>query len=96
MGLLDMQMQGATQPQVGLLGTMQPQGGRPQGVSPELQMAMQLSQNPTPQMVMQVIAQMQKSGVEGADEIAQYLQRAGDDPRAIKQIADAAVKALSQ
>lgn len=101
MGLLDMGGAQPSQPQGGLLGAFQggqPQGAAPaqQGSSPELQMAMQLAQNPTPQMAQQIVAQMRKAGMPEADQIAQFLAQAGEDPQAIKQIADAAVKALSQ
>lgn len=95
MGLLEGAM-GAQAPQMGgLLGGLG--GGAP--ASPTqgggLQMAQQLAQNPTPQMAQQIIQQMRQSGMEGTEEIAKILTQVGDDPEAIKQIADAAIKALS-
>lgn len=95
MGLLDMAGAQSSQPQGGLLGGFQA-GAQAKPQSPELAMAMQLVANPTPQMAQQIIAQMQKSGMEGADQLSQILAQVGDDPAAIKQVAEAAVKALSQ
>lgn len=84
---------GAQVPTGGLLGGAQPQA--PKAGGDPLQLAQALAQNPTPQTAQAVIAQMRSSRMEGADQIAQILQQAGDDPEAIKAIAMAAIQALS-
>lgn len=90
-------MMGAQAPTGGLLGGAQPQPApqsQQSSVNP-LQLAQALAQNPTPQTAQAVIAQMRSAGMEGADQIAQILQQAGDDPEAIREIAMAALQALS-
>lgn len=94
MGLLDGAMSQQQPMQGGQFGGM-PGGQQQAQASGGLQMAQQLAANPTPEMAQQIIRQMKQSGMEGADEIAQYLMQAGDNPEALKQIADAAIKALS-
>ncbi|CUI03875.1 hypothetical protein BN2497_2527 [Janthinobacterium sp. CG23_2] len=90
-------MQAPQQPQGGLLGAMSaaaPQGA--QGGADPRQMAQQLAQNPTPQMAQQIVAQMRQAGMPEADQMAQIFSQAGDDPQAIKQIADAVLQSFSQ
>ena len=82
MGLLDMQMQGATQPQVGLLGTMQPQGAVP-AMPPEMMQMVEKMKGAPPdqkqQFLQQVIGQIQGSG---------------KDPAMIKQVLAAFLQAM--
>ena len=97
-GLLAGAMQQAQQPQQGgAQGAFpaQPQaappaagGGSPQG----LQMAMALAQNPSPQMVQQIIAKLHATGNPEAGAIEQQMQQLGDDPGRIKQFADMLVQ----
>lgn len=88
-------MQTPQQPQGGLLGAMQqPAPQASQGGGDGLQMAQQLAQNPTPQMAQQIVAQMRQAGMPEADQMAQIFSQAGDDPQAIKQIADAVIKSI--
>lgn len=100
MGLLDSMQQAPQQPQGGLLGGMMVAGGgQPQqggaGAAQGLQMAMQLAQNPTPQMAQQILAQMKQAGMPEVDQMAQVFAQAGDDPEALKQIAEAVIQGLS-
>lgn len=90
MGLLDsLQPQQAPQAD-GLLGGMGGNGG-----GADLQMARELASTPTLKVAQQIIQQLRKSGVPGVEPIASALEKAGNDPFAIKRIADAAVQALS-
>lgn len=59
-----------------------------------LQMAQQLAQNPTPQMVQQIIGMLHSSGNPEAQQFEQVLQQLGGDPGAIKQFADRMVQQL--
>lgn len=94
-----MQQPQAQQPQQpgGLLGgysSQAPASAAPAGgASPQgLQMAMALAQNPTPQMVQQIITKLHASGNQEAAVIEQHLQQLGDDPGRIKQFADMLVQ----
>jgi hypothetical protein len=75
--------------QPGLLGAMG--GGAPQqgGASQQdIQLAMQLAQNPTPQMAQQVVQQLKQAGNPNAAQLEQVLSQAGNDSEFIKHIAD--------
>lgn len=99
MGLLDSMQQAPQQPQGGLLGGMMGAGGgQPQqgdaGTAQGLQMAMQLAQNPTPQMAQQILAQMKQAGMPEVDQMTQVFAQAGDDPEALREIANAVIQGL--
>lgn len=98
MGLLDMQGQGAAQPQGGLLGAFQPGAqAKPQGAaSSGLQMAMALAANPTPEMAQKIIAQLKASDNPEADQLEQILTQVINDPEKIKQVADFVIDHLSK
>lgn len=89
---------GTQQPQ-GLLGSVagaagpapMQQAANPQGA----QMATSLSQNPTPQMVQQIIQQLKTSGNPQAAQYEQILGGLGSDPAQIKQFADSMVQHFS-
>ena len=78
--------------QGGLLGGMPQQ---PQAQPHAIELATALSQNPTPQMVQQVIAQIKKIGSPELPQIEQALSSLGNDPQKIKQFADQMVQKLS-
>jgi hypothetical protein len=67
-----------------------PQGGSPQGI----QMAMQLAQNPTPQMAQQIIQQLHQMGNPEAKQFEQMLTQVMNNPQALKQLADSVVQKL--
>ena len=99
MGLLDAMQPQAQQPQGGLLGAMAGAGGgqaaaQPQGGGNGLQLAMQLAQNPTPQMAQQIIMQLKQSGNPEAAQFEQAIQQTGGDPELLKQLADAIIAKL--
>ena len=102
MGLLD-NMQQPQQQMGGLLGgqpqAMPPQGMPTQGAPPQqssgLQMAMQLAQNPTPEMAKQIIQKLQESGNRESGQFEQMISKVIGDPQKLKQLADAIVQKLS-
>lgn len=96
-GLLGSMMQG--QPQQaqpgGLLGSME--GGAPQASRPsneDVQMAMRLSQNPTPQMAQQVVQHLKKTGNPNAAQLEQVFSQAGNDAEFIKHIAESILQKM--
>lgn len=76
------QQAAAPQPAGGLLGSAG--SASPQ----DIQLATQLSQNPTPQMAQQVVQQLKQSGNPNAGQLEQAFSQAGGDPEFIKHIAD--------
>lgn len=76
----------------GLLGGMPQQ---PQAQPHAIELATALSQNPTPQMVQQVIAQIKQIGSPELPQIEQTLNGLGNDPQKIKQFADQMIQKLS-
>lgn len=66
----------------------------PGGQSSGLQMAQQLSQNPTPQMAQQIIAQLHQMGNPEAKQFEQMLGQVMNNPQALKQLADSVVQKL--
>lgn len=88
-----MQQTQQSQQQIGMPGSY---GGQPPIAAPAaggassqgLQMAMALAQNPSPQMVQQIIAKLHASGNQEAAAIEQQMQQLGNDPGRIKQFAD--------
>lgn len=92
MGLLDAYQQQA--PQQG--GLLAPMGAQPQAASGGgLQMAQQLSQNPTPQMAQQIIQQLHQMKNPEAQQFEQMIGQVMNDPQALKQLADSVVQKLS-
>lgn len=90
-GLLDSfmpQSQGnAGAPAGGLLGGLGPQNSG-------LQMAQQLSQNPTPDTAQRIIAQLHQMQNPEAAQFEQMLGGVMHNPQALKQLADAVVQKL--
>ncbi len=93
MGLLDMGAQQA-QPMGGLLGGYQPQGQGAQPQASGMQMAMELSKNPTPQTAQKIIAQLQQIQNPEADKFEAMLMQVANDPAALKQLADSVIQKL--
>ncbi|MES2040480.1 MAG: hypothetical protein V4495_21890 [Pseudomonadota bacterium] len=60
-----------------------------------LQLAMELSQHPTPKMAKKIIEQLKKIGNPYAERFEQLLTSAQGDAVMIKRMADAAVASLS-
>lgn len=103
MGLLDsmgaQQAPGQAAPMGGLLGSAPPaQGGAvdPAMKAQWLQMCQTLIQNPTPEAVQQIIAQLQSSGAEGMEKLIPMLQQMANDPEALRQLAQQAMQELSK
>lgn len=93
-GLLGGAMPQQMQQGGGLLGG----GAMPQqaqGGGNELKYAQALSQNPTPELAMQIVQALKKEGDPSGDELEQILQQIGDNPQQIKQLADAVIQELS-
>ncbi len=98
MGILD-GMQQPQQAQGGILGGLMGAGGaqaaaQPQGGGQGVQMAMQLAQNPTPEVAQQIVRQLYQMGNPEAKQFDQMIQQAGGDPAVLKQLADAIVQKL--
>lgn len=81
--------------QPGLLGSMSG-GAPPQGMpsQQDRQLAMQLSQNPTPQMAQQVVQQLKQSGNPNVAQLEQAFSQAGNDTEFIKHIADSILQKM--
>lgn len=77
----------ASPPVGGLLGRMS-------GQSNGLQMAQQLSQNPTPDTAQRIIAQLHQIQNPEAAHFEQMLSGAMNNPHALKQLADAVVQRM--
>lgn len=103
MGILDIAAPGqsGSQGMGGILGGGMQQAQAPQGqgggqdTQMAIQLASKLSQNPTLQTAQQIVAQLHQMQIEGADQIAQIIQQIGDDPQALKQVADAVIQQMS-
>lgn len=76
------------QPAGGLLGSAG--SASPQ----DIQLATQLSQNPTPQMAQQVVQQLKQSGNPNAAQLEQVFSQAGDDTEFIKHIANSILQKM--
>jgi len=59
-----------------------------------LQMAQQLSQNPTPETARQIIAQLHQMQSPEAAQFEQMIGGAMNDPQALKQLADAVIQKI--
>lgn len=59
-----------------------------------LQMAQQLSQNPTPETAQRIIAQLRQMQNPEAAQFEQMLGGAMNDPQALKQLADAVIQKI--
>jgi hypothetical protein len=98
MGLLDGAMPMAQAPQQGGLlgGAGAPPAGTPQdgGAGGGLQMAQQLSQNPTPQMAQQIIQQLHQMGNPEAAKFEQMIGQVMNNPQALKHLADTIAQKL--
>jgi len=87
MGMMDGMTGGGQMPQ-----QAPPQGGMmdsaaaPQDNSAFIQMADAILQNPTPEVVTQVIQQLRQMGGEGTAEVAQALQQVMNDPNRLVQL----------
>ena len=87
MGMMDGMTGGGQMPQ-----QAPPQGGMmdsvaaPQDNSAFIQMADAILQNPTPEVVTQVIQQLRQTGGEGTAEVAQALQQVMNDPNRLVQL----------
>lgn len=96
MGLLEGAMPAAQAPQQGgLLGPPgAPLAAAPQAGGGGLQMAQQLSQNPTPQMAQQIIQQLHQMGNPEAAKFEQMIGQVMNNPQALKHLADTIVQKL--
>jgi hypothetical protein len=100
-GLLDL-LTGGSAPSTGastgggLLNGLLGQGGQGSqgGQSGGLQMAQQLSLNPTPETARQIIAQLHQMRNPEAVQFEQMLGSVMNNPQALKQLADAVVQKL--
>ena len=59
-----------------------------------LQMAQQLSQNPTPETAQRIIAQLHQMQSPEAAQLEQMIGSAMSDPQALKQLADAVIQKI--
>jgi hypothetical protein len=81
--------------QNGLLGMPgAPAGGAPQAGGGGLQMAQQLSQNPTPQVAQQIIQQLHQMGNPEAAKFEQMISQVMNNPQALKHLADTIAQKL--
>lgn len=60
-----------------------------------LMLAQMLSANPTPETAQKIIQHLKQVGNPEADKFEQVLSQAGNNPQALKQIADGVIQKLS-
>lgn len=94
-GMFSTSPQGPAAPQ-GMFAGAGAAPAAPGGAQAGLQMAAQLSQNPTPQMAAQIVQKLKAMGNPEADQFEQALAQTQGDPQLIKQIADAVIQQLSR
>lgn len=98
MGMMDTMMGGQmpqqAPPQGGMMGSMMGGSAAPQDNSVFIQMADTILQNPSPQVVTQVIDQLHQMGGEGTAEVAQALQQVMGNPQELVRLVQQIRQAL--